>query len=117
MASLQTVGIVQVRSRIAVSRKGLLDIHCPPLVVHAKEDENAISGTAFEVMQGVYSAMARPVLLHDCCSMVSIDREKEAMMYVTKDLLASVSTRAAIATFKAEAVALPFTVVKTGALQ
>lgn len=116
-ASLQTVSIVQARSRIAVSCKGLLDIPCPPLVVHAREDENAIFGNALEMMQGVCIAMTRPVLLQDCCRMVSVDREKETMMYVTKDFLASVSTRAAIATFKAEAVVLPFTVVKTGALQ
>ncbi len=116
-ASLQVADILQARSLIAASRRALADIHCPTLVVHAKEDENATPRSAFDVMQGVSSAMTRMVLLQDCYHMVSIDREKETVLHEMKDFLASVSARAAAATFKAEAIVLPFTVDKTGALQ
>ena len=83
-ASLQIGDILKARRLIASVRRNLGLIHCPILLVHAKEDENATPRSAFEVAMKVRGDGVRVVLLQNSYHMISIDQEKETVLHEMK---------------------------------
>ncbi|HET8868998.1 MAG TPA: alpha/beta fold hydrolase [Aquabacterium sp.] len=88
-ASLCVRDILQARSLIAMTRRGLSRIACPTLLIHAKEDECSTPRSSIEVAEAVQSRRIRLVLLQDSYHMISIDREKDLVLNEMKQFLSA----------------------------
>ena len=88
-ASLRVRDILQARDLIAMTRKSLIDISCPTLLIHAKEDECATPRSSMEVAENVQASRIRLVLLQDSYHMISIDREKDLVLSEMQQFLSA----------------------------
>jgi carboxylesterase len=89
-ASVLTVReLLQAHRLIQMARRSLSRIDAPTLLIHAREDEAASPGSAFEAASKIRSRSVRTVLLADSYHMISIDREKQRVLAEMTDFLAS----------------------------
>lgn len=72
--------LLEARRLMRDARAGLPEICAPTLLVHAREDDAASPRSAFEAASRVGTSRVRCVLLNDSFHMISIDREKHAVL-------------------------------------
>ncbi len=79
-AALSVAELLKARDLIALARGSLADITAPTLLIHAREDECATPRSSYEVADRISASRIRLALLTDSYHMVSIDREKDAVL-------------------------------------
>ncbi len=86
-AILRVGDLLQARRLIKEVRASLPAITSPTLLLHARDDDAASPRSAFEVAQRVAARRVRCVLLADSYHMLSIDREKQRVLFEMRQFL------------------------------
>lgn len=72
--------VIEMRALAAQVRRRLDDVRAPCLVLHARHDDIASVGNAFEIVRGVRHSPVELVLLDDSYHMITIDRERRSVV-------------------------------------
>lgn len=86
-AVLRVRDLLEARRLMAEVRQGLASISAPLLLLHAQRDDVASLRSAFEVGHGSRSSRLAYAVFHDSYHMLSIDREKGAVLAKMIDFL------------------------------
>lgn len=87
-ASLQVRDLLLSRDLIALARQSLPQIKCAALLIHAKEDEIASTKSSYEVADRISASRIHLVVLSNSYHMISIDQEKDLVIFEIVQFLA-----------------------------
>jgi carboxylesterase len=91
---LRVADLLRTQELRKLTRRSLHRIHCPTLLIHAKEDECAKPRSSFEVASKIGSSRVRCILLSNSYHMISIDQEKALVLSEMLQFLDSHATPA-----------------------
>jgi len=85
--------IIELRALSTDVQAHLKDLRSPCLVIHANEDDISSVSNAHDIARGAVNARVDLVLLDNCYHMITIDRERRAVIARINDFLARIATR------------------------
>ena len=85
--------IIELRALSTDVQAHLKDLRSPCLVIHANEDDISSASNAHDIARGAVNARVDLVLLDNCYHMITIDRERRAVIARINDFLARIATR------------------------
>lgn len=75
--------VVEMQGLSTYVRQRLNNVHCPCLVIHARNDDIASAANAKAIVAGVRQAPVELILLNDSYHMITIDRERRTVIRKT----------------------------------